>query len=348
MTPDSSSLAIWLPAVRVGSGVDVFVERLAAGLEAAGHRALVQWFPHRMELTPWRLRSVPVPAGVDLVHATSWQGYALARPGLPLVVTEHNFVGDPAFAPYRRPAQSLYHRAFILPRVRRSYRAADALVAVSHYTAGVIAEVAGRQPDVVHNWVDVERFTPRPAPPREGRPFRLLFVGNPSRWKGSDLLPRIAQALGPGVELRCLGGLRKGVEAAGLPNMHRLAPVPAADMPAVYADADAVLVPARYEAFGYVALEAMACGKPVVAFAGTGTSEVCRDGQTALLAPREDVEALVSACRRLVADPALCARLGAAGRQRAVDHFTVERGVAGYLSIYRRVLANRRPAGGRS
>lgn len=345
MTPDSSSLAIWLPAVRVGSGVDVFVERLAEGLEARGHRAFVQWFPHRMELMPWRLRAVPPPAGVDLVHATSWQGFALARPRLPLVVTEHNFVGDPAFAPYRRPAQALYHRAFILPCVRRSYRAADALVAVSHYTAGVIADVAGRRPDVVHNWVDVERFAPRPPAPREGRPFRLLFVGNPSRWKGSDLLPQIAQALGPGVELLCLGGLRRGIEAAGLPNMRQLPPVPVADMPVVYAGVDAVLVPARYEAFGYVALEAMACGRPVVAFAGTGTSEVCRDGETALLVPREDVAALVAACRRLVADPALCARLGAAGRQRALAHFTQARGVTEYLSIYRRVLAARRGPG---
>lgn len=345
MIRDSSPLAIWLPAVRAGSGVDVFVERLAAGLTAAGHRAVVQWFPHSLELMPWRLRSVPAPAGVDLVHAGSWQGFAFARPHLPLVVTEHNFIGDPAFAPFRGPAQALYHRAFVLPCVRRSYRAADALVAVSHFTAGVMSGMAGRPPVVVHNWVDVNRFVPAHSAAPAGRPFRLLFVGNPSRWKGSDLLPGIARALGPAFELLCLGGLRKGLDIAAVPNIRPLAPVPPAGMPAVYAGADAVLVPARHEAFGYVALEAMASGLPVVGFDCTGTREVCRNGETALLVPVDDVDALVAAIRRLAADAELRAGLGAAGRRRAIDSFSEEQGVAAYLDVYRAVLERHHSSG---
>lgn len=342
MIPDPAPLTVWLPSIRAGSGSDVFMQRLAEGLAAQGHHPRLQWFPHHYELTPWRLAGVAAPAGTDVVHCGSWQGFALHRPGLPLVITEHNFVGDPAFAPYRSLAQSLYHRCLVRSWVRRSYQAADAVVAVSAYTASTLAASTRAAPEVIHNWVDSERFAPLPMPATRGeRPFRLLFVGNPSRWKGSDLLPGIAQALGPDFELLCLGGLRKGMTAPAVANLRMLPPVAPADMPAVYHLADAVLVPARYEAFGYVALEAMACGLPVVGFDSTGTREVCRQGETALLVPLEDVAAMVAQCRRLAADPELCRRLGKAGRQRALEAFSVERGVAAYVDLYRRVIAAR-------
>lgn len=333
-------LRIWLPSVRVGSGTDVFVERLAQGLERRGHQPRVQWFPHRLELSPWRLREVPVPRDVDVVHASSWQAFAFARPGLPLVVTEHHFVGDPAFAPYRTLAQALYHRLFVGPCLRRSYAAAAALVAVSEHTADAMVPWVGQRPRVIHNWLDTDQFAPAPSASAH-RPFRLLFVGNPSRRKGADLLPQLAAALGPEVEIRCLGGLREAAAARGPANLLPLPRIRPEEMPRLYQEVDAVLVPTRYEAFGYVALEAMACGLPVVGFASTGTAEVCRAEETALLAPAGDVEALLAACRRLARDPLLCRRLGAAGRQRALALFSEEQGIAAYVDVYRQVIASR-------
>lgn len=333
-------LRIWLPSVRAGSGTDVFVERLADGLARCGHTPLVQWFPHWMELAPWRLRHVPAPPKVDVVHASSWQAFAFARPGLPLVVTEHHFVGDPAFAPYRTLAQALYHRAFVGPCLRRSYAAAAALVAVSQHTASAMLPWVGHRPVVIHNWLDTEKFSPA-ASSTPHRPFRLLFVGNPSLRKGADLLPQLAAALGGEVEIRCLGGLREEAAARGPANLLPLPRIRPEEMPQVYHEVDAVLVPTRYEAFGYVALEAMACGLPVVGFASTGTAEVCRAEETALLVPAGDVEALLAACRRLARDPQLCQRLGTAGRQRAQALFSEEQGIAAYVDVYRQVIASR-------
>jgi len=332
-----SPLKIWLPSIRAGSGADVFVERLAEGLARRGHDPVVQWFEHKYELMPWRLQEIQPPAGAAVVHAGSWQAFAFKRPGLPLIVTEHNYVADPAFAPYRSLAQACYHRFFISQCLKRSYRAANVVVAVSHYTANVMRHRINREVVVIHNWVDSRLFRPvQPdAKPSSAGPFRLLFVGNPARWKGADLLPQLATKLGSGFELHCLGGLRRQLD--GMPtvdNMHCLDAVRPADMPALYQSMHAVVVPARHEAFGYVALEAMACGLPVAGFQTTGTQEVCKNGETALLVPLNDLDALAASCRLLAADAALASRLGQAGRDRAVSLFSEEQGVSQYLQYY--------------
>jgi len=333
-------LTIWLPAIRAGSGADVFVQRLAQGLAEAGHRPLLQWFDLAYELMPWRLKRVPAPAGIDLVHAGSWQGFAFARAGVPLVVTEHQYVPHPAFTPYRSPAQALYHRAHVQPCMRRSYRRANALVAVSRHTARAMQADGAPPVQVIHNWVDCRQFSPAPAPPPNGRPFRLLFVGNPSRWKGADILPALAAQLGERFEIQCLGGLRRGFRAKGQPDNLTLLPrIPPERMPEVYQSADAVLVPTRYEAFGYVALEAMACGRPVLGFASTGTAEVAVQGETALLAPMDDLAQLVDYARRLSGDAALRQHLGCAGRARALACFDQPQAIAAYLAVYRQALS---------
>jgi glycosyltransferase involved in cell wall biosynthesis len=201
----------------------------------------------------------------------------------------------------------------------------------------------GRQVRVIHNWVDTEQFSPATHERNGGarRPLRLLFVGNPSRWKGADLLPALASALGSGFEIRCLGGLRSGFDGIQLPeNMKLLPRVASEEMPAIYHVVDAVLIPTRYEAFGYVALEAMACGLPVLGFDSSGTSEVCQKGITALLAPPGDVKQLAIYARRLAGDASLRKQLGTAGRQRAVGCFGEEMALAAYLDVYRRVLEN--------
>lgn len=336
-------LRIWLPTVRAGSGSDVFVQRLAAGLERAGHQPIIQWFDHRFELMPWRLRRVVPPPHTDIIHCNTWQGFAFKRAGIPLVLTEHHYVRHPAFARYRSLAQAAYHRFFIGECLRRSYRAADAVVAVSRSTAEAIALRTGRSVPVIHNWVDTDAFRPAGgdfASIDAERRFRLLFVGNPSRWKGSDLLPELARRLGAAFRISALGGLRKPAPGGSLtPGMIALPRVSPSEMPALYRQADAVLVLSRYEAFGYVALEAMACGVPVVGFDTTGTAEVCRNGETALLTPVDDLDALLESCRRLQADAELRVRLGSRARERAEALFSETDRVAQYLDCYASLIA---------
>jgi glycosyltransferase involved in cell wall biosynthesis len=290
---------------------------------------------------PWSLARVSPPTGTDIVHAGSWQAFAFKRPGIPLVITEHQYIKHPAFIPFRGRFQSLYHRWLVERWMSKSYACADAIVAVSNFCAGPMRKDLEREIFVIHNWVDTELFVPsrheqnNDAGYADRKKFRLLFVGNPSRWKGVDLLPEIAQRLGDKFQIYCMGGLRKQFESDQLlKNMVLLPRCAPEQMPSVYQSMDSVLIPARYEAFGYVALEAMACGVPVVGFNTSGVAEVCRNDETALLAPIGDVQALVQFVFQLADNSRLKEQLSDAGRRRALECFTEHQAIEKYLDIY--------------
>lgn len=337
----SKSVSVWLPALRSGSGSDVFTLRLAEGLAKAGHRPIVQWFDRRFELVPWLLRVVPVPVGVDVVHAGSWQGFAFKRGSLPLVITEHHCSLHPIWRQYHGAVQSLYHRLCVQRWNRLSYQAADAVVAVSHFSSEPLRRHVPERLQIIHNGIDTQLFSPRKRP-RSGR-FRLLFVGNPSCWKGADLLVPLAKALGQDFEVCCLGGLRSSwpaeLDGEGLTFLPRCMPE---QMPAVYQSVDAVLALTRFETFGYVAVEAMACGIPVVGFDNAGTSEVCLNNETALLGPLDDLGYLVERVRELASDALLHERIGANGRRHVLELFNIESCVNRYVALYRKLLSANR------
>ena len=82
-------------------------------------------------------------------------------------------------------------------------------------------------------------------------------------------------------------------------------------------------------------MEYMACGKPVVATAGGGTTELVIEGQTGYLVPPSDPARLAAAIERLLSDPALRQRLGAAGRERVATAFSLGRMVERHRETYR-------------
>ena len=92
----------------------------------------------------------------------------------------------------------------------------------------------------------------------------------------------------------------------------------------------------RAEAFGYVQLEAMACGKPVISTRlPSGVAWVNRDEETGLVVPPGDATALAEALARLVADPRLRQRLGTAGRARVLSDFSMDRMGQATAALYR-------------
>jgi glycosyltransferase involved in cell wall biosynthesis len=110
----------------------------------------------------------------------------------------------------------------------------------------------------------------------------------------------------------------------------------------LYAEAELAAVPSLYEGFSLPAVEAMACGVPIVSTTGGALPEVVgRDGDTALLVPPGDASALATAVLRALGDPALRARLGAAGRDRILERFTWRNTALGTVEHYRAVLDER-------
>jgi glycosyltransferase involved in cell wall biosynthesis len=173
----------------------------------------------------------------------------------------------------------------------------------------------------------------------------ILFVGVLRYYKGLDYLlramPEVAGTLlvvgeGPmGEAWRALArelSLQERVVFCGR--------VPDEDLPTYYGAADLFVLPAseRSEAYGLVQLEAMHAGLPVVSTElGTGTGFVNQHGETGLVVPARDAEALAKAIRILCRDGSLRRAFGARARARAAE-LSVERMVAGIHTVYREAL----------
>jgi glycosyltransferase involved in cell wall biosynthesis len=204
--------------------------------------------------------------------------------------------------------------------------------------------------------VDTAVFTPRgPVAPRSDRP-RLLVLGRLVERKGQDDAVRALTAV-PDAELVVVGGpeadrldadpevqrLREVASAAGVGDrLVFTGSVSRADVPAWVRSADVVLAVPWYEPFGITPLEAMACGKPVVATAVGGLVDTVVDGVTGALVPPRDPAALGEAVAALLADEERRAAYGAAGVRRARARYRWSRVVADTEAVYRQVLARSR------
>ena len=334
-------MKIWFPAIKASSGADIFVQRLATALYKRGIDVEITWYNKYFEFFPILLFKEKTPGGTDIVHASSWSGFAFKRANIPLVITEFHCVFDPYFRQYKNCLQYLYHEFIIKRFATASFRKSTVITAISSYTRNSLFRSANvRDAKLIYVWVELDKFIPaKPKNNEENqKPFSLLFVGNTSRRKGFDLLKPIMNRLGKDFKLRFTTGLRDVIKQDYPENMQPLGRLSEKDLIEEYQNCDALLFPSRFEGFGYVALEAMACGKPVVATDTTAIPEVVDNGVTGLLCPTDDIEAFVSACRKLSSDKKLCERFGKAGRKRAEELFSEEMIVSQYIDLYRRLL----------
>ncbi len=101
--------------------------------------------------------------------------------------------------------------------------------------------------------------------------------------------------------------------------------------------ADALLLPSTVESFGLVALEAMACGVPVIGYEGGGLPEVVRHGKDGFLVPLGDLERMIEMTLELLQNAERRSTMAATARRRAIESFSTERITALYEDVYRRV-----------
>ncbi len=216
---------------------------------------------------------------------------------------------------------------------RWAARWTDLVVAVSEAEAARTAEAGIVAPVVVApNGVDVDRWAPRDraharAQMGLGAEPIALCAGRLAHQKGQDVLVDLwpaVRARVPGARLILVGDgpMRQALEAAAGPGI--VFPGASADLATWYAAADVVVLPSRWEGMALVPLEAMASGRSVVATEVDGIREALEPGAGQVVSAG-DRTALVDAVSRRLADQALCAAEGAAGRARAVAHFDVRR-----------------------
>jgi glycosyltransferase involved in cell wall biosynthesis len=327
--------AVWFPAIRCGSGADVFTERLCRALNDQGIRAEITWLPHRAEYAPW---SVPVPkppAWANVVHINSWLPPRFVPAGIPVVATVHSSVHDPALLPYKSRLQALYHKHWIHPIEAANLKRADCVIAVSHYTAAQVETSFGvHDIQVIHNGIDCHMFTPstRNAP---NRPFRLLYVGNWSARKGVDLLAPIMERLGDDFILQYTADRNGAHRCFRLPsNSVCLGRLTGKSLVRAYQEADALLFPSRLEGLPLVPLEAMACGLPVIACKTSSLPEVVEDKVTGFLCIPNKTEDFVDACQHLRTDQDFWRRMRQIARIKAFSSFNESTFVMRYLQLY--------------
>lgn len=185
---------------------------------------------------------------------------------------------------------------------------------------------------------------------------RLVFaLGRMAGYKGFDVLIDACAMLPPDVHV-VIGGngpllepLRSRVAARGLGGRVSLpGPIPEDELSSYFTAADIFCVPSisRAEAFGVAMLEAMACGRPVVAskLAGSGVPWVNAHGVTGLNVPPGDPAALAHALRSLLDDPDTAGRMGRAARARFLAEFTAEHMIERTFALYRALGVPAAPA----
>jgi colanic acid/amylovoran biosynthesis glycosyltransferase len=191
--------------------------------------------------------------------------------------------------------------------------------------------------------VDVDRLR-RDAPyvpAKPGEPIRLFSCGRLNHVKGhQDLLQAVRLLLDQGtpVSLAIAGeddaggtGFRQVLEARIRDlnlseNVQLLGAIDEAAVRDHLLDAHAFVLASHAEPLGVALMEAMSCETPTIGTKAGGVAELITDGQDGLLVPPQDPTALAAAITRLTGDPALCARLGTAGRQRIITGFTAGQG----------------------
>ncbi|MDJ0389981.1 glycosyltransferase family 4 protein [Roseomonas sp. E05] len=280
-----------------------------------------------------RLAALARAEGVGLVHLNS---PALAAGGaftVPVVAACHSCVASwwEAVRGGPLPADLAWRSAL----VAEGYRAAGRLLAPSAAFAATTARLYGlaEPPRVVHNG----RARPPAAQPPAALPERFVFAAG-RLWdegKNLGLLDGIAARLSlPVVTAGALAGPQGG--AIALPNLRNLGSLDSGQMAACFRAASLFVSPARYEPFGLAVLEAAQAGCPLVLSDIGSFREIW--GETAEYANPDDGSGFVAAIERLLGDPALLRRRGAAAAERA-QRYTPAAMARATRDLYRAALS---------
>ncbi len=199
-------------------------------------------------------------------------------------------------------------------------RRADAVRALSPYTASLVESVRGAGPDAVFpTWSDLSAFAGPPVP-LPGRPV-ALFVGALELYKGLDTLrrawPEVAATV-PAARLVVVGRGSRSDLLDGLA-AERVDHLPPEGVARRMDESWVLVLPSRHEGLGRVVIESLARGRGIVGTAAGGIPDLVEDGREGLLVEPGDAWALAEALRRVLADRGLAERLGAAAASRFDD-----------------------------
>jgi glycosyltransferase involved in cell wall biosynthesis len=294
----------------------------------------------------------------DVVHDNQTLGYGLLGDvGAPLVTTIHHPITvdrqlelDAAVGWQQRLSKRRWY-AFTRMQ-KRVARRLPSVLTVSGTSRAEIVDHLGVRDDrihVVHIGADTDLFAPDPSVPVV--PGRIVTTSSADvPLKGLVfLVEALAKVRTEHAHAHLVvvgkrpaeGPVAQAIERYGLEGaVEFVKGISDAELVDLTRSAEVACVPSLYEGFSLPAAEAMATGTPLVATTGGAIPEVAgRDGETCLAVPPGDAGALAAGISRLLGDPGLRVRLGLAGRERVLRHFTWARAAEGTVLHYRTAMA---------
>ncbi|MEE3329811.1 MAG: glycosyltransferase family 4 protein [Myxococcota bacterium] len=316
--------------------------------------------PFAFSVRTFREMSAQLRAGArwDLVHdvqCLGWGLLGLRALGLPMVTTVHHPLTVDRRASFVRDAnlrEAIGTMAFY-PIGMQSFvaRRLDRVLTSSEWSANRIADDFGVHSEKirnVYNGIDTELFSPDPNV--EKSDAELVCVGragDPN--KGIQTLIAALARGDSNLKLTLVDDdhpdnpVFKWARKAGVADrLHVTGRIPTDDLIGLYRRATLVVVPSRFEGFGLPAVEAMACGTPVVACEAGALREVMQLCAGGVVVPRDNPDALAGGISELMAAPLRRAELAARARKQVEDQLSWERIAAATAEVYAEVLAEGR------
>ena len=306
---------------------------------------LFEYPPYDLALAA-RLAEVMVEHNLDILHVHYAIPHAISgilaremskRMTIPVITTLHGtditIVGnDPSY----------------LPITRYSLEKSDVITVVSHWLGEQVAQVlkSGCQCKVIYNFVDSEKFHPRKENPLKrccaglNKPI-LMHLSNFRPVKHIDVVVDVFLEVHRHLPVSLVmvgdGPLKEPAkrrlrESPYPEDAHFIGVQDAAEE--ILPGADLFLFPSKAESFGLAALEAMACGVPVIGTNVGGLPEVVEDGVSGLLFAPGDVEGMANACLELLTDRIKMNSMRENARKWAIERFSSDSAITQYLEVY--------------
>ena len=328
-------MKISFPFVTCGSGSDTWTYTLAKALQIKGVDTEIQPFPHLLQYNPITARAF-YKTNADVIHTNSWAGTGFHKHAKKNVCTEHHVVHDQLLASYKSMGQKAFHKMVYLFE-KWAFESASVITTPSEYTKQKVKEHFKLDSTRIYNGIDTTVFcnleNDEILDPANHNKVKLFFVGNLSKRKGADLLPKIMNKLGDNFVLYTTVGLQSHMPVQD-DRIVSIGKVSLDELVKWYNYCDIFLFPSRMEGFGLTVCEAMACGMPVVTTRSTALPEVLEDKKGGYLCEIDDADDFANKIKLLANSPQAMKAFSEHNVIRVQNEFSMELMAERYIQLY--------------
>ncbi|MEO0076612.1 MAG: glycosyltransferase family 4 protein [candidate division WOR-3 bacterium] len=321
------------------SGGDVYFNLLMSSQKRLNNTVCHQSYHRNWSFFPYLLKPfIKINSECDLIHSNAEYGFVFKQ-NCPLIISVLHIIDEPLKKYYLTFSQKKYY-SLMLSYIKQSLKMATFVVAISKASEQTVKKLYDiPKIQTIYCGIDTDVFKPITIPQNPYfNKIKLLFVGNLTKRKGVDLLPKIMEKLDNRFLLFYTTGLRTPKVIFSDRRLIPLGRLSTDELVYWYNLCDICLLPTRLEGFGYAIAEAMACGKPVVTTNCSSLPEIVSDGENGFLCEMDNVADFVDKIRFLADNPQVREEMGIRNRQKIVENFNLEKMGKEYNQLYKRVI----------